>query len=95
MASYGNLELAFAEAHRQTLAGGNGAVYESGTTAVTGSFYAIQAMEAAVFTSLTATNWAGDSTASLPLPSGAIIYGDFTAFQLTSGKVVAYKAARA
>lgn len=70
-----------------------GAVYESGTTAITGNFFAIQAVADAnaVFSSLTATNWTGDSTANLTLPPGVVIYGDFTAFTLSSGAVVAYE----
>lgn len=72
-----------------------GATVETGTTLVTAvvgkPFFAIMAVEATVFASLTATDWDGDSTAALPLPAGAVIYGQFTAFQLTSGKVIAYK----
>jgi hypothetical protein len=72
--------------------GTNGATYENGTTAVTGNFGSITALENSVFALLTASNWDGDATTSLPLPAGATIYGKFTAFTLTSGKVVAYKA---
>lgn len=68
-----------------------GAVYESGTTSVTGSFGAIQVLADAVFTSLTASNWSGDTLASLSVPAGITLFGGFTAFQLTSGRVVAYK----
>lgn len=69
-----------------------GAVIETGTTAITGqNFHAISALEDTVFASLTAGNWSGDSTASMPLPKGMTIYGSFTAFTLTSGKVIAYK----
>lgn len=70
-----------------------GAVYESGTTAVTGNFGCITALEDAVFSALTATNWTGDGTASLPLKAGVTIFGNFTGFTLTSGKVVAYNKA--
>lgn len=70
-----------------------GAVYESGTTAVSGVFGCITALEDSAFSSLTATNWTGDSTASLPLKAGVTIFGRFTAFTLSSGKVVAYNAA--
>jgi len=70
-----------------------GAVYENGTDAVTGNFGCITALEDSVFSSLTASNWAGDSTASLPLKAGVTIFGTFTGFTLTSGKVVAYNAA--
>lgn len=78
-------------ADRQTTLGTLGATHESGTTAVTGAFGAIQALADTVFSVLTASDWTGDSTASMPLPAGAIIYGQFTAFTLTSGRVVAYR----
>jgi hypothetical protein len=71
--------------------GGAGAVLETGTTAVTGDFRAILALEDSVFSLLTASNWSGDSTASFPLPKGTTIFGAFSAFTLTSGKVLAYK----
>ena len=71
--------------------GRNGAVVETGTTAITGNFTAITALESTVFALLTVTDWSGDSTASLPLPAGATLFGNITAFTLTSGKVVAYK----
>jgi hypothetical protein len=70
-----------------------GAVYEGGTDAVTGNFGCITALEDAVFSSLTASNWTGDNPASLPLKAGVTIFGTFTGFTLTSGKVVAYNAA--
>lgn len=71
--------------------GGSGAVLETSTTAVTGDFRAIFALEDSVFSLLTASNWSGDSTASFPLPKGTTIYGSFSAFTLSSGKVLAYK----
>jgi len=70
-----------------------GAVYEDGTDAVTGSFGCITALEDSVFSSLTSSNWTGDSLANLPLKAGVTIFGTFTGFTLTSGKVVAYNAA--
>ena len=70
-----------------------GAVYENGTDAVTGNFGCITALEDSAFSSLTATNWTGDSTASLPLKAGVTIFGNFTGFTLSSGKVVAYNKA--
>lgn len=69
-----------------------GAVVETGTSAITAqNFSAILALEDTVFASLVAGDWTGDSLASLPLPKGVTIYGHFTAFTLTSGKVIAYK----
>jgi hypothetical protein len=71
--------------------GQNGARYVASGSA-TGNFGAIQATEDAVFASITVSNWAGDSTVGLKLPAGASIFGAFTAFTLTSGKVIAYNA---
>ena len=72
------------------LQGAHGAVLETGTTAITGDFSAIQCLEATVFSLLTSANWTGDSTAALAVPAGVVIYGTFSAFTLTSGKVIAY-----
>jgi hypothetical protein len=65
----------------------------SGAVANTGNFGCITALEDSVFSALTASNWIGDSPASLPLKAGVTIFGAFTGFTLTSGKVVAYNAA--
>jgi hypothetical protein len=70
-----------------------GAVTETGTTAVTGNFAAIQMIEDTVFTTLTSSNWSGDAMTGVTFKAGQVIYGAFTAFTLTSGKVIAYKAA--
>jgi hypothetical protein len=70
--------------------GQGGAVYVSDTTQTNGNFGAIQAVADTVFSALVAGNWTG-TTASLPLPAGATIFGNFTSFTLTSGKVVAYR----
>ena len=51
-----------------------GAVYENGTTAVSGKFGAIQVLADATFSSLTATDWTGDSLASLIVPAGITIF---------------------
>jgi hypothetical protein len=69
--------------------GQNGARYVASGSA-TGNWGAIQATEDAVFASITAVNWNGDPTASLKLTAGASIFGEFTGFTLTSGKVLAY-----
>jgi len=70
-----------------------GAVVETGTTAVTGAFFAIQMIEDSVFSALTSSTWSGDVATSVTFPAGLIIYGSFSAFTLASGKVIAYKAA--
>lgn len=70
--------------------GQGGATYVTDTTQTDGSFGAIQAVADTVFSALVAGNWTGTTT-DLPLPAGATIFGDFTSFTLTSGKVVAYR----
>lgn len=70
-----------------------GATVETGTTAKTGSWFAIQMIEDSVFSTLTSANWDGDAATGVTFPAGQVIYGAFTAFTLTSGKVIAYKAA--
>ena len=67
-----------------------GAVFESGTTAITGDFYCIQFVENSVFSVLT-SNITGDTITGVTFSAGTAIYGRFTAFTLTSGKVLAYK----
>lgn len=70
-----------------------GAVVETGTTAIVGQFAAIQMIEDTVFATLTSSNWSGDAATGVTFTAGTIIYGAFTAFTLTSGKVIAYKSA--
>ena len=73
------------------LKGENGAVVETDTTAITGNFEALQCIESTVLALLTSSNLTGDSLVGVTLPPGFILYCRFTAFTLTSGKVVAYK----
>lgn len=71
-----------------------GAVYKTDTSAVTGNFGCITALEDSSFTSLSSANWSGNGSPTytgLPLKAGASIFGEFTGFQLLSGKVLAYK----
>jgi hypothetical protein len=70
-----------------------GVVIETGTTAVTGKFYAIQVLEDAQFSVLTENASSGDSMTGFTVPAGTILYNGLgiTAFTLTSGKVRAYK----
>ena len=76
--------------------GQNGGVYVTGTSATPGNFCAIQALEATVIASLTAAAYETDKVAltgtltAIPVPAGVTIYGYFTGFTLTSGKVIAY-----
>jgi len=71
----------------------NGVVRETGTTAVTGDFFAIQVLEAATFTTFTENNATGDVMTGFSIPAGTILYNGkgITAFTMSSGKVRAYR----
>ncbi len=71
-------------------AGASGCYIETGTTAVTGNFVAIEVIEAATFTTLTIANQSGDAPTGFAWPVGSVIRGNITAFTLSSGKVIAY-----
>lgn len=70
-----------------------GVVIESGTTAVTGDFYAIQVLVAATFTTFTENAASGDAMTGFAVPAGTILYNGkgITAFTMSSGTVRAYK----
>ena len=72
--------------------GQRGFVYVGDTTATTGNFAAIQILADAVFSALSALNSTVGGLVGATLTAGTIIYGPFTSFTLTSGKVIAYKA---
>ncbi len=72
------------------LMGERGGVIETGTTAVTGDFSAIQCLADTVFSVLTLPDFVGDALTAITIPAGTIIYGNCTAFTLTSGRVIAY-----
>ncbi len=76
----------------QQALGKNGAVFESGTTAVTGSFCAITVVSAANFSALDWPELSGDALTGVELPQNMTIVGDIQGFTLTSGSVLAYKA---
>jgi hypothetical protein len=67
-----------------------GSTFVNSTNAQTGTWYAIQVIADAVFSAMTG-NIGGDTFTGVTIPAGAILYGTFTAFTLTSGKVIAYK----
>jgi hypothetical protein len=71
-----------------------GSVFSKTTAAVTAptgvAFHAIQVVADAVFSSLTG-NIMGDAITGVTIPAGQVIFGNFTAFTLTSGSVIAYK----
>lgn len=64
--------------------------YINDTTAVTGRFVALLALEATVLNTATVCRSSPDSMASLPIPAGTMITGLWTTVKLTSGKVLAY-----
>jgi len=73
--------------------GQEGATFKSSGSA-SGEFCAITMVEDTVFSSLTWAELDGDTiTGSTTFSAGFTIYGQITAFELTSGKVLAYKAA--
>lgn len=71
-----------------------GAIFESGTDAVTGDFCSLQVLETATFSALTWPELSGDTLTGVAIPAGITIYGQITGFTLSSGKVLAYNQAR-
>jgi len=71
----------------------HGVVVETGTTAVTGKFYAIQVLTDAQFSLLTENSKSGDDMTGFTIPAGTTIINGLgiTAFTLSSGRVRAYK----
>jgi hypothetical protein len=71
----------------------NGVVVESGTTAVTGDFYAIQVLVEATFSTFTENGASGDVMTSIAIPAGTVLYNGrgITAFTMSAGAVRAYK----
>ncbi len=61
--------------------GNQGATYETGTTALTGKWCAIQALEDTVLASVVALDWEGDARTSVPIPAGCVIFGQFSAYK--------------
>ena len=72
--------------------GQRGFIYTADTTLVQGNFAAIQIIADTVFSALTALNSTVGGLVGVTLTAGTIIYGPFTSYDLTSGKVIAYKA---
>ena len=68
-----------------------GAEYISDTSAHTGRFGEIVALEDSVIASLTAQDWTGNALTAIPLKATGEICGVFTGITLTSGTVVAYR----
>ena len=72
--------------------GQRGFIFTDDTTAVDGNFAAIQIIADTVFSALTALNSTVGGLVGVTLTAGTVIYGPFTSYDLTSGKVIAYKA---
>jgi hypothetical protein len=70
--------------------GQKGAKYV-GSGSATGEFCALQILEDATFSSLTWPELEGTFPTDVAIPAGTVLYGQITAFGLTSGKVLAYK----
>lgn len=81
------------EADQSSLFGGAGVITETGTTAITGDFCAIQILEAATFSAFKENGGNGDAMTGFSIPAGVTIFNGLgiTAFTLTSGKCRAYK----
>ncbi len=79
------------------IAGAAGACHgvdvETGTTAATGKFYAIQVLADANFSVFTENGKTGDAMTGFVIPAGTTLINGLgiTAFTMTSGKVRAYK----
>ena len=92
-------KLTVVEAQNAAL-GQAGAIFESGTTAISGKkIVAIQFLEDSTFTTLTpgssdfigTASGSGDAIdTSNTFPQGMTIFGQWTAFTLASGTVIAY-----
>lgn len=71
--------------------GQEGATFKSSGSA-SGEFCAITMVEDTIFSALTWPELDGDTITGVTFSAGFTIYGQITAFTLTSGKVLAYKA---
>ena len=69
-----------------------GILINSYFAAITGNFYAIQIISAAVFASGGLVgNLGGDTYNGVTFPAGTTIFGNFSSIKLVSGTVIAYK----
>lgn len=70
--------------------GQRGVIVETGTAAITGiSAYAIQILTTANFATLTENQKTGDAMTGFDIDP-TVLYGDFTAVTLTSGRIRIY-----
>jgi len=68
-----------------------GAEYIDDTSAHTGRFGKIVALEDTVIASLAAMDWTGNALSAIPFKASTELEGVFTSITLTSGTVVAYR----
>lgn len=71
--------------------GQKGAKYVTDSGSATGEFCALQILEDTTFSSLTWPELEGTFPTDAAIAAGTVIYGQITAFGVTSGKVLAYK----
>jgi hypothetical protein len=76
--------------YEATALGQFGAVVETGTTAITGNFAAITVLDDATFSAI-AGDISGDALTGFVISKGITLFGRFTGFTLTSGRVIAYR----
>lgn len=67
-----------------------GVVVTTNTSAVAGTFAAIQVLADATFSALAELGATGQAMTGFVIPAGTTLYGKFTGYTLTSGKVRAY-----
>ena len=60
------------------------------TGVVTGNFQAIQFIADGQFTSVSQTALTGDALTGVTFPAGFVVFAAVTAFQLATGKAIAY-----
>lgn len=70
--------------------GVNGAVGAGAGDTINGNFFALQAIGDSVIASYAADGDSGDTFDTLTIPSGMVIYGNFTQVVMTSGYIRAY-----
>jgi len=71
--------------------GQSGASYVTDGGTATGEFCALQVLEDATFSSVTWPELTGTFPTTSTIAAGTVIYGQITAFGVTTGKVLAYK----
>lgn len=71
---------------------GESATYIADTTLRTGEWKAITVLENATFSALSTANWNGSATDGLVAGAGITLFGEFIKIQLSSGRIIAYRA---